>query len=297
MDLFTFDTGVPSPDGDAVLVAAMDGWTDAGSGGSAAAKALRDEFGAARIGVFDADQLFDFRDRRPELHIDRGVLGDMTWPELSLDLISPPAGPPLLLLAGAEPDLAWRRFADELIAVAHRFGVRRYLGLGSVPGPIPHTRPVQLVCTENDIDLLERMGRPHEEVVVPASCQVALEKLLGDAGFDTLGLWVRVPHYIAGDYPQAARSLLERLSSHLGTPVDLSVFDDAMDENRSRLDLAASSSDEVTEHVRQLERLYDAEAEAERIVDDADSGITISEEDVPSADELAAEIERFLRGR
>jgi hypothetical protein len=156
-----------------------------------------------------------------------------------------------------------------------------------------------VICTSSDPELLERFGNPHEQIVVPASCQVAIEAVLSEAGVVTLGLWVRIPHYVAGDYPDAARALLERFSAHLGTPVDLSSFDEAVASNRAKLDVAAASSEEVTEHVRQLERLYDAEQEAERLAtrgDDAGAP-TLTEEQVPSADELGAEIERFLKGR
>jgi hypothetical protein len=168
-----------------------------------------------------------------------------------------------------------------------------------VPGPIPHTRPVQVICTGSDTDVLDRIGRPHEQVVVPASCQVALETLLRDTGVETLGLWVRVPHYVAGEYPEAARALLEQLSAHLGTPVDLSAFDEEVAEQRARLDVAAQGSDEVRDHVAQLERLYDAEQEAERLATATDVAEEpqMSEDQVPSAEDLAAEIERFLQGR
>jgi hypothetical protein len=297
MEILRLDRDLSAIAPEAVLLVALDGWTDAGAGGSTAAATLHGLFGAERVGIFDPDALYDYRDRRPELEIDRGRLGMLTWPELAVDLVTPPAGPPLVTVTGAEPDLRWQAIGAELRELAERVGLRRYVGLGSVPGPIPHTRPVHVLTTGTDPEALERSGRAHEQVVVPGSCQVVLEKLLGDAGLRTLGLWVRIPHYVAGSYPEAAKTLLERLSSALGVPLDVTGFDREIDENRVRLDLAASSSDEVREHVRQLERLYDVEAEAEEAAEVATGALTMSEEDVPSADELAAEIERFLRGR
>ena len=283
---------------DPVLVVALDGWTDAAGGGTGAAEVLLD-FPREPLGEFPSDALYDYRDRRPELQIDQGRMGELTWPTLSVDLVNPPAGPSLLLVHGAEPDLAWRTCADDLLELADAAGADRYVGLGSVPGPIPHTRPVQVLCTGNDDNAIDRLGRAHEQIVVPASCQAAWEALFHRAGMTTLGLWVRVPHYVAGEYPEASRSLLERFSAHLGTPVDLTTFESEVEENRAKLDVAASSSDEVSEHVRQLEQLYDAEAEAERAVESLGGGTrpAISEHDVPSAEELGAEIERFLRGR
>jgi hypothetical protein len=284
---------------DPVLVLAMDGWTDAGSAGTSAAERLLDAYGGDELGGFDPDALYDYRDRRPVLEIDEGVLGEPRWPQLRVDLVTPPAGPKLVLVTGAEPDLRWRAVGDDLVELATAVGARRYVGLGAVPGPIPHTRPVQLICTSNDPDLLARFGRPHEQVVVPASCQVALEATLGAAGLTTLGLWARLPHYVATDYPAASKALLERFSAFTGTPVDVSDFDAAIEDQREQLDEAAAASEEITEHVRGLESMYDAVVEAERqqrfdVPDDAPG---LRPEQVPSADEIAAEVERFLRGR
>jgi hypothetical protein len=299
MELLQLDHTLDGLGPDPVIVLALDGWTDAGEGGTAAAEALREAAPTRRVGAFPSDALYDYRDRRPQLAIDRGILGHPRWPELTVSVIQPPSGPALLLVSGAEPDFNWQAIGRDLVELARSVGADRYVGLGAVPGPIPHTRPVQLICTSSDPELVERIGHPHEQVVVPASCQVALEAMLRDAGLTTLGLWVRIPHYVAGEYPEAARALLERFSAHLGTPVDLTLFDDAVSENRAKLDVAASASEEVSDHVRQLERIYDAELEAERLATQAEraNGPTLTEEQVPSADELAAEIERFLKGR
>jgi hypothetical protein len=299
MELLRLDDPLEDLGPDPVLVLALDGWTDAGEGGTAAADALREVAPPRAVGAFPSDALYDYRDRRPQLAIDRGVLGHPRWPELTVEVLRPASGPALLLVTGGEPDLNWLTVAGDLVQLATQVGASRYVGLGAVPGPIPHTRPVQVISTSNDPDLLERFGNAHEQVVVPASCQVAIESVLGEAGFTTLGLWVRIPHYVAGEYPDAARALLERFSAHLGTPVDLTAFDEAVASNRAKLDVAAASSEEVSEHVRQLERLYDAEQEAERLATQGDDAgaPTLTEEQVPSADELAAEIERFLKGR
>ena len=298
MELLQLDPVVTDLGPDPVLILSLDGWTDAGEGGTTAADALREVAEPVRIGTFDGDALYDYRDRRPQLAIDQGILADPVWPELTVEALRPSTGPALILVTGAEPDLSWQRLGRDLVALAHHFGASRYVGLGAVPGPIPHTRPVQILATSSDPQLLERMGRPHEQIIVPSSCQSAMEAVLAAEGITTLGLWARIPHYIAGDYPDGARALLERFAGYLGTPVDLSQFDAAAADNRAKLDLAAASSEEVTEHVHQLERLYDAELEAERLADvDTAAGDELSEAQVPSADELAAEIERFLRGR
>jgi hypothetical protein len=280
----------------AVLVVAMDGWTDAGAGGTGAADFLRSRLPNRRIGRLPSDRLYDYRDRRPQLAIDRGRLDRPVWPELTLDLLSPTGGPDLVLLEGAEPDLAWRTLAEDLIDLTSLLGIERHVGLGSVPGPLPHTRPSLLVCTSSSPELLERFGAPHEEMVVPASCQVALEAELARSGVETLGLWVRIPHYVAGPYPEASRQLLERMSAHLGLALDLGELDAEVEASRTRLDLASAASSDVVDHVRQLEALYDEQL-AER-GSAASGGIAppITEAELGDGDQLAAEIERFLRG-
>jgi hypothetical protein len=285
---------------DPVLVIAFDGWTDAGAAGSAAADVLLSLYEYTPLLAADPDELYDYRDRRPALVIDRGQLGEPQWPELLIHHVVPPTGPDLLLVVGGEPDLRWRTLGRDLVEVAKAVGARRYVGLGGVPGPVPHTRPVQIISTSSDQDLLARFGRPHEQVIVPASCQVVLEALLRSAGLTTLGLWARLPHYVATAYPAATRALLERFSAFTGTPVDVTGLDAAIATQQQQLDEAASASDEITEHIRSLEGMYDAMLEAERqqsTIEGSDPFAGLAGDRVPSADEIAAEVERFLRGR
>ena len=185
----------------------------------------------------------------------------------------------------------------DLVELAAAVGARRYVGLGAVPGPLPHTRPVQLICTSSDADLLARFGRPHEQVVVPASFQVAAEEQLRTAGLTTLGLWARLPHYVATDYPAATKALLERFSAFTGTPVDVAELDAPIVDQREQLDEAAEASEEITEHIRGLESMYDAMITDETAQRFDVPGEPMSSEQVPSGDEIAAELERFLRGR
>jgi hypothetical protein len=134
------------------------------------------------------------------------------------------------------------------------------------------------------VPTIERIGRPHERVVVPASCQVVVETALRDAGLETVGLWARVPHYVGGEYPEGAQAILDRFRMHLGLSVDLSRLDDDVKEQRSRLDVAAQGSDDVRAHIAQLEEFYDS-----------DSGAVRLEGPLPTGDEIAAEFEQFLR--
>ena len=273
--------------GDATtLVVAIDGWTDAGRGGTGAAEHLQELHAPTQLGAFDDDRLYDFRDRRPLLGIDQGELGDPEWPELVLQRLDLP-GRSVLLLTGAEPDFRWRTVLDDLTELAEDLGLTAYIGLGAVPGPVPHTRPVRLITTSSDSELLNRYGRPHEQVVVPASCQVVIETAMRDAGLTTLGLWARVPHYVAGEYPAASSTLLRRLGDHLGLQLDTTELDESAEMHTARLHEAAEGSPEVQSHIEALEGAYDAD-----VADD--TGISGP---LPTGDQIAAELERFLRNQ
>jgi LPXTG-motif cell wall-anchored protein len=268
MRILTIENDLAGIRPDPVLLVAFDGWTDAGAGGTGAAELLREQFAARPVGRFDADALFDYRDRRPALEIDHGRLGSVRWPELILQHLAPSSGPDLLLLTGPEPDLGWRALAADLAELADAVGGRRYVGLGSVPGPLPHTRPVQMVCTSNDAALLERLGGPHEQMIVPASAQVAIEAELGAHGLTTLGMWVRIPHYVAGPYPEASRALLERLSAHLGTPVDLSDLDRSISQT--------PPEQRTAEQIETIRRVGEQMLEAARQAAGGDGTIPVS---------------------
>ncbi|MDX1659742.1 MAG: PAC2 family protein [Nitriliruptorales bacterium] len=284
--MFIYHRQLPEGLRGVVMLVALDGWTDAGQAGTLAAAQLKDQFNADLLGTFDADRLYDYRDRRPLLDIERGILGDPEWPALELWHLAPAGGPDLLLVTGAEPDLSWKSLCDAVVEIADDAGAERYVGLGAVPGPVPHTRPVRLISTSSDEELLEQVGRPHEEVVVPASCQVVLETALRDAGLATLGLWARIPHYVAGEYPAGAQTLLFRLANYLELEVDSSVFDAEIIDHRTKLDVAAAGSPEITNHIESLEEIYDDD-----LLDDQGLGGG----PLPTGDQIAAEFERFLR--
>lgn len=264
----------------------LDGWTDAGRGGSLAVEALQDQWDIQLIGAFDADRLYDYRDRRPLLEIDRGILGESTWPSLEVLRLDPPDAEPVLLITGWEPDFRWVTICADIATLADELDITDYVGLGAVPGPVPHTRPTRVITTASDPALFERFGRPHEQVVVPASLQVIVEQSLGQAGLTTLGMWARVPHYVAGEYPDAAVALLSRLASYLEVDIDTTELAADAKEHSERLDEAAEGSPEVQAHIRALEEAYDE-----------DLSEATFQGPLPTGDQIAAELERFLRDR
>lgn len=272
---------------DPVLVVALEGWIDAGLAAASAATALLEQVPHERIADFDGDSLIDYRARRPVLRIVDGVHDELRWPELRLDAGATRTGRGLLVLTGPEPDMRWHQWADEVVALARDLGVVQVLGFGAFPAPVPHTRPVRLAPTATTRELADDVGYLPVTIDVPAGAQAAIEHAFGQAGVPAVGLWARVPHYASAmPYPAAAAALLTQLGRLTGIEVDTTVLDAAAQATFAQIEALVAGSADHTAMIRQLEVQHDAETAPETRLGP-----------LPSGDELAAELERFLRGQ
>jgi predicted ATP-grasp superfamily ATP-dependent carboligase len=239
------------------------------------------------LATFDSDALLDQRSRRPLLRISHGTHGGLTWPELRLLYTTQTDGRSLLVLAGPEPDLRWHEWTDEVVALGLRLGVEMVVGLGAFPAPVPHTRPVRLAATANSAELAGRVGFLPATMEVPAGAQAVLEVAFGEAGVPSIGVWARVPHYASGTpYPEASATLLDELSKLTSISIDTTALHRAGDSSRDQIQALIEASEEHSAMVRQLEAQHDSELGL--------SAIEFS--NLPTGDEIAAELERFLRG-
>jgi predicted ATP-grasp superfamily ATP-dependent carboligase len=198
------------------------------------------------------------------------------------------AGADLLYLVGPEPDFHWRAFTDAVVGLARSWRVRMVVGLGAFPAPAPHTRPVKLAATAPpaSADLIERVGIVQGELEVPAGVLSALELAFGDAGVPAVSLWARVPHYVAGmPFPEASAALMEGLASIAGLSINTDSLRHAADSSRRQVDQLIADNNEHQAMVRKLEENIDAS-----------EGNAMGVDEVPSGDEIAAELEKFLRG-
>src|SRR4249920_295527 len=200
---------------DPVMLAAFDGWVDAGSAATTALGVLAGD--GEVVATFDADRIFDYRARRPPLEIVDGRLDELTWP--SLELCRARAGDhDLLVLVGPEPDYRWRELVADTIELMTRLGVVEWISLGAIPAAVPHTRPVPILGTESVPGLLKSdvAAGPAGTLRVPSAFVSTLEFEVAKAGIPALGYFAQVPHYISGPYPAASLALLETLGRHLG---------------------------------------------------------------------------------
>ena len=279
-----------------VLVMAPDGWIDAGLGGATALGALLSNVETEVVASFDADELLDHRSRRPTARIVDGVYDDLVWPEIELRAGHDAEGHALLVLAGPEPDHLWRAFAVAVAEVAGIFGVRLLVGMGAFPAPVPHTRPASLAATATSAELAARIGVVKGTLEVPAGVLVAIERRFARAGIPAIGLWARVPHYAAAmPYPEASVVLLEGLSKVTDLVVDTSPLQEAAEATRQRLDELVANSVEHSALVRQLEEKADEESERAAGGELPQLGAD-GWENLPTGDELAAELQRYLEG-
>ncbi|MGD9701375.1 MAG: proteasome assembly chaperone family protein [Acidimicrobiia bacterium] len=285
---------------DPVLVVMLQGWIDASGAALAAMAALESDTKARTIARFDRDTFIDYRARRPIMELRDGVNTRLVWPEIELKAGRDGDGKDVLLLTGHEPDAAWSRFADAACSLSAELGVRMMVGLGAYPFAAPHSRPARLSCTAPDEQLLATLDFVKSSVDVPAGVEAALEHAFHDRGIPSLGIWAQVPHYVSGmSYPAASAALITGLHDATGVTIDTSSLRSEALLQRTRLDELVAGNDEHRSMVRQLEQIYDAQQAA----DDTSSlhpsnhgpGAPLDAGELPSVDELAAEVERYLR--
>jgi hypothetical protein len=272
-----------------VMVVSLEGWVDAGMGASAAIAELLSSSPTTLIASFDTELLVDQRARRPIARLEDGVTTGLTWPTIQVVAGKDRVGADLVYLTGPEPDFRWPTFIDGVVSLVQGLGVRTVVGLGAFPAPTPHTRPVRLASTvpPQSADLAGRVGSVHGTLEVPAGVQAALEVALGDAGVPVIGLWARVPHYVSAmPYPEASAALIEGLCAVTGVVLDASSVRAAGEASRRQVDELIGSNPEHLDMVRRLETDLDSEESNPMGLDG----------EVPSGDEIAAELEQFLRG-
>ncbi|QNS06852.1 PAC2 family protein [Streptomyces xanthii] len=279
-----------------VMLYHFDGYIDAGETGDQIVDRLLDSLPHQVVARFDHDRLVDYRARRPLLTFRREQFTDYEVPSLDVRLVQDATGAPFLLLSGPEPDVEWERFAAAVQQIVERLGVRLAVNFHGIPMGVPHTRPVGLTPHGNRSELVPGHRSPFDEAQVPGSAEALIEYRLIEAGFDVLGVAAHVPHYIARSaYPDAALTVLEAITGATGLvlPGVAHGLRTAAHRTQTEIDRQVQEGDEeLVSLVQGLEHQYDAAAGA------ASRGNMLAEPaDIPSADEIGLEFERFLAER
>ncbi|WP_404447542.1 PAC2 family protein [Microbacterium marinum] len=275
------------------LVVALTGFTDAGSAVSRVVDHFRTDHEPEPVVSFNADVLFDYRARRPLITFDGDRLVEFQPPRLELSLAHDSLGQPFVLLSGYEPDFAWEAFVDTIVGLTEGLQVRSVTWVHAIPMPVPHTRPLGTTVSGTRTELTEAhsVWKPHTQV--PATAGHLLEYRLTETGASVAGFVLLIPHYLAEtDFPAAAIAALDSISVATGLVFDSDVLREENREYLEKVDDQVEGSDELTAMLHNLENRYDAymagATQAQPIIHTGD---------LPSADELAAELERFLANR
>ena len=276
------------------FVAALTGFADAGAGVTQFTEHLLDSLDREVVAEFDVDELLDYRARRPTIYFDQDHLSDYRPSQLNLYLARDEMGQQFLLLAGFEPDFQWERFTAAVLQLIEHFAASTTTWVHSIPMPVPHTRPIGVTVSGNRSDLIDTMSiwKPHTQV--PANALHLVEYRLQEAGHPTAGFVLLVPHYLADtEYPAAAITALESTSAATGL---IFPTDSLREENRdfaARIDEQVQGNAELAKLVTSLEERHDSYM----LDNPLRSPLTDIDGELPSADDLAAELENFLATR
>lgn len=262
---------------DPVLLLAFEGWNDAGDAASTALRWLRDRWASEPLAEIDGEEFYDYTSTRPHVRLIDGVERTIDWPSVELTW-GREAGRDVVALIGSEPQVRWKTFADEVLSIAHSLDVQLAVSLGALLTDVPHTRPINVIGTATDPELIRRLGLQRSGYEGPTGIVGVLHDAFGRAGIDSASLWAPVSAYVPGaPSPKAALALVRRTSTLLDiglVTTDLEIASAAYERQVSEI---VADDEDMTEYVERLEHHYEAERE------------------VPSGDELVEEVERFLR--
>ena len=257
-----------------VLVLAIVGWVDAGEAGARAAGLLGSQLDGAKVFArYALDDLVDLQQTRPTVTLVDGSTRRIVWP--TIELMAGKAGRDVVCCVGPEPSLRWPTVTHQLVDLAQQLGIEMAVGLGGMPAVVSHRQPVPVLATATNADLAKEAGAIRADYHGATGMQTVVQCALGEAGIPALGLWAQVPHYVsATPSPPAVRALLGRLGELSGVAVDLAALDAQAVEYTARVEEGLAERPDVAELVTAIEEQADGEV---------------------SGDDLAAEIERFLR--
>lgn len=284
LDLAEIPPGLP-------LVAGLTGFADAGNAVTRMTDHLLATTTSQPIAVFDNEALLDYRARRPTVFFDLDHLSEYRTPKLGLYLMTDELHRPYLLLAGYEPDFAWETFTAAILGLIDELGVATATWVHAIPMPVPHTRPLGVTVSGNRTELIAAMSMWKPRTQAPANALHLLEYRLCELGLPTVGFVLLIPHYLAEtEYPAAAVSALDSVSAATGLIFAAEGLRDDDREFISKINAQIVGNGELARLVGSLEERYDSYVGSNPLK----SPLTDIDGELPTADEIAAELEKFL---
>jgi proteasome assembly chaperone (PAC2) family protein len=263
-----------------VLVAAFEGWNDAGEAATFAARFLSERWDAEPFATIDPEEFFDFTSTRPHVQLDDDAQREIVWPTTTLSSASvPDSDLDIIFVVGSEPQLKWRTFCHEIVEVATEYEARLVVSLGALLAEIPHSRPVSVVGTAYEGELVRRMGLTQSAYQGPTGIVGVLHDAFRHADIPSASLWAAVPTYVpSAPSPKAALALVERISELLSVPLTTTELEIASASYERQIDELVADDDDTAAYVARLEEAADELPPDEEFHGD-----------------LIAEVERFLR--
>jgi hypothetical protein len=280
-----------------VLVAAFEGWNDAGNAASEAVTFLSQAWGASAFAEFDGDELFDYTSSRPQVRLEAGKARRLEWPAVTLASAAlPGAERDVIFLSGPEPQLRWKGFSRELGQACLELGVDLAVLLGALLADVPHTRPVRISGGAATSELSSLAGLEPSYYEGPTGILGVVGDTLGRSSVPTVSLWASVPHYVSqSTSPKATLALVERTSRLLATSVDVVELQIASAAYERQINELVASDDDASAYVTRLEEQEEEDDDpqlADADLPTVDDGPRLSP---ASGERLAAEVERYLR--
>ncbi|HEY6749809.1 MAG TPA: PAC2 family protein [Rubrobacteraceae bacterium] len=270
-----------------VLIAGFTGWNDAAEAASLAVSTIGEQWGAKRFGGFDGEEFYDYQTTRPQIKLVEGVTRTIEWPENELSAtearVGALDGSGAILLSGPEPNFRWRTFSQAVVDLAHELDVRLVITLGALLADVPHSRPVSVAANAQDPSLVDNLGLTASRYEGPTGITGVLHRYCASKNLPSVSFWASVPHYLPSvPSTPAALALMQSLSNLLGTSFDTAHLESSSEDYQRQVSVAVAQDSDLASYVRTLEERYDAQTES-------------GERNLPSGDELAKELERFLR--
>jgi|SRR5919106_979870 proteasome assembly chaperone (PAC2) family protein len=271
---------------DPVLVAAFRGWNDAGDAASFAALHLGRVWGSTKLATIDPEEFYDFQAVRPQVELVDGLTRKITWPSIEFRAARLQGGPnDVIVLIGTEPNVRWRTFSKLIVDIARRHRVKLVVTLGALLADVPHSRPVQITGTAMDSDLIRRLDLQRSRYEGPTGIVGVLHDAFAGAGIASASLWAAVPHYLSvNPNPKAALALVEKCTQLVGAAAEIDDLQRATAVYEEKVSELVAQDEDVQAYVRMLEERSD-----ERDIEEMDPT------QMPSGEDLAAELERYLR--
>jgi proteasome assembly chaperone (PAC2) family protein len=269
-----------------ILVCSFRGWNDAAGAASTALATVAASLDSELVASVDPEEFFDFQANRPMISLDEGLTRRIDWPGNNLIVAeAPSAERDLVLLDGTEPNLRWRGFSEAIANAAEQLGVEMVITLGALLAEVSHTLPVPITGLASDEDLVEELDLSRSTYEGPTGIVGVVHDMCRQRGMSSASLWAAVPHYVAAvPNPKAALALLRRLEGLTGIAVDASELEEESGDYEEQVGRAVAANPEIEELVKRIE-----EQQAEQLEEEGG--------DLPSADTIAREFQRFLRQR